>query len=287
MRTIKAKNNYTVFGEIFENAREMINVIEGRKCVNTNIFNDIFDEDYHCPEPSFYGFKTKPALIQDCLTSKVDTSSVQAIQTGLRPSQNITKVKFYNDVVGYKPIVPLSLMNLPKSMRSQKTIHHKAKVIDLYVNISCSGSYSLSEIEKAGADLMTYVLSLEQQGYRVSLTTFWGTVCPDNNVSLVGMKVKDSSQPLDIKRCAYPFINPSFHRGICWGWYERTEGFNHSSGFGMPMTRHDDQAQDVKDALGIKNGTVVLYFMDILSRGRSYIESTIEQECAKNGPVRA
>ena len=286
MRTIKTTNNYTVFGEIFENTREMINVIERRTCVDRDIFDDIFQDSYVCDRPSFKGFKTKESLIQDCLSCKVDTSSVQSIQTGLRPSQNITKVKFFNDVAGFKPIVPLALINQPKAMRSQRLVQHKAKVIDLYVNISCCGSYTLSEIERAGADLMTYVLSLEQQGYRVSLTTFWGTICPDRNVSLVGVKVKDSSQPLDIKRCAYPFINPSFHRGICWGWYERTEGFCHSKGFGCPMSKWSAQAQDVKKALGIKNGTV-LYFSDILDVGRPYIESTIQMECPQNGPVRA
>lgn len=281
MRTIRTQSDYTVFGEIFDNAQELINTVKGRK----HVFDRDFFGGYQCHN-SWYGFTDTDSLIQNCLSHSVDTRSINAIKTALKPKIQCNRTKTFNSVIGYIPNVPLALMNVPTSMINRKKVEIKSKVINLYVNISCHGGYSPNDIVDAGKTLMDYIIGLEQNGYRIGLTAFWSTSNDYNEVSLVGLRIKDSSQPLDISRCAYPFMNPSFHRGICYAWYQRTGGFEHDWGYGQPISNGSSQNECIKKALGTKDNGLVLCFEDILKSGKAYIESTLT-DCPQNHPLRA
>ena len=283
MRTIKAKSDFTLFGEVYNNAQELITTIQGRKLVFGS--RDFFD-NYTCHNPKHYGFTTTENLIKDCLSHRVETETIKAIKTQIKPVAQGNRIKSFNSVVGYIPNVPLALMNIPTSMINQRKVALKSKVINLYVNISCCGNHSGCEIEDAGKALMDYIVGLEQTGYRVGLTAFWGTENDYGDVSLIGLRIKDSSQPFDISRCAYPFMNPSFHRGICYAWYQRTEGFEHDIWYGRPIMGRSYKNKLIQQILGSKDNGHVLCFEDILCNGKPYIEKTLT-DCPQNAPIRA
>ena len=285
MKTIRTQDNhYEVFGEIYENVRELVDTVKARP----HIFDrrDFLSESYVCDSPNHYGFKDGMSLVKDCLQSNVKTNALKAIQSGIKPVSHKIKINFSKNVAGFTPIVPLALINVPNSMRSQKRVAVKAKVVNLYVNISVACCHSETEISEAGQALMNYVIGLEQDGYRVGLTAFWGTCnyC-SNSLAFIGLKLKDPSQPLDIKRCAYPFVNPSFHRGICFGWYQRTKDIHQQEGYGQVPREDSPYAPLLQSAMGTKNG-VVVYFEDILRQGNSHITDALSK-CADKGIVRA
>lgn len=276
MRTIDIQGrNVRVFGEIFNSTREIVDVVSAREHVFDDA--DFFDPNWVCNDPYWNGWTYSKDLIKDCVMSKADEEVIEGIKAGITPSIEGVKIRNFANVQGFAPIVPNALMGLPNSMMDQRRVNIKAKVLNLYVNISTHGGYSASSLAKAGTKLMQYVIGLEQSGYRVGLTAFWGTEC-DGDVALIGVKVKDPSQPLDITRCAYPFVNPSFHRGIGYGWYQRTNGFHHSWGYGH-VPRHSSSChRDIQRALSAENG-VVVYFQDILDEGEDAIKEAIEIEC--------
>ena len=282
MRTIKNNETYyQILGELFECPRELVSTLQARPHVYDE---DFFSKGYRCSDSDFYGFTDSESLVNDCLTSKVNTDSLKAIKEGLHPISNATKIKFSKNVAGFNPIVPLALINVPKAMRTQKRVTVKSKVINLYISVGVASHYTLKQMREAGKNLMNYVIGLEQEGYRVGLTAIWGAVRGES-VAFVGMKVKDPSQPLDIARCAYPFINPSFTRGICFGWYQRTDGFPHDCCYGAPLSKKSPYHTQLEKVMGDKS-SIVVYFQDIISDGVGVIKDALSNK-TENGPVRA
>ena len=277
MRTITMNGKHArVFGEIYNSPREIVDIVGARP----HVFDD--DDDFFspgaiCNSPSWNGWTTHEELIEDCLSCKTRKDIIEGIKAGIKPSIEGVKVRNFANVQGFAPIVPNALMGLPNSMMDQRRVTVKAKVINLFVNISTLGGSSAYDLTIAGTKLMQYVIGLEQSGYRVGLTAFWGTY-NDGDVAIIGVKVKDPSQPLDITRCAYPFVNPSFHRGICYGWYQRTEGFNHDWGYGHVPRHGSSYHRDIQKSLGAENG-IVIYFQDIINDGEQAIEEAIQMEC--------
>ena len=280
MRSIKnSETHYNLLGEIYESPRELVNSLKARTLAFGD--EDFLSDGYVCKDTSFFGFRDGESLVNDCLTSKVDTDCLTAIKDGIHPVSNHTKIAFSKNVAGFSPIVPLALINAPKAMRTQKRVTVKSKVINLYVSVSVASRFSLDQMKKAGQSMMNYVLGLEQEGYRVGLTAVWGSQ-NDSSVAFVGMKVKDPSQPLDIARCAYPFVNPSFARGIGFSWYQRTDGFPHDSCYGYALSKSKGYHNQLQNALGAKND-ILIYFQDVINNGVDVIKEAMSEK-AKCAP---
>ena len=124
-----------------------------------------------------------------------------------------TKVKPYNDVVGYTPHVPNAILGLPQSMINSRREPKKHKVLDIFVNRSRASVTSTSQIEYEGALILSFLDSLERDGFRVNL--YVGKVSWHGGNSEVSghiVPIKLASDPLNVKKSAYYLVNPAFLR---------------------------------------------------------------------------
>ena len=74
----------------------------------------------------------------------------------------------YLDVVGFAPVVPLALQNVPLCMvNKKKTINNK--IVTIVYNAATPWNVESDEIMKTTTELMKNIIQLERDGYRVNL----------------------------------------------------------------------------------------------------------------------
>lgn len=116
-------------------------------------------------------------------------------------------------VVGCLPIIPAYLSGLPTNMlniRRQKVVNNK--VLNVVYSTVVDWTWSTNDIIKAGAALLSAINSIEKQGYRVNLYVVNLLTSRENEKFGTLIKIKSSDEYLDLLKCAYPIINPSFIR---------------------------------------------------------------------------
>lgn len=146
----------------------------------------------------------------------------------------VKRIKFENSVAGFAPVVPLALMGVPNSMISMKQIPMKQKVLDLYVDMTASACREPDEFIKAGKEIMSAIVNLEKQGYRLNLYSCQNYY-KDRSADMMVMKVKSASQPLDLKRCSFSVAHPAFFRMIGFDWYSKVPGGKYREGYGNSL----------------------------------------------------
>lgn len=134
--------------------------------------------------------------------------------------KDIPKVRPRNNVVGVVPHVPNSLLGLPESMINLEKTTNKVKVVSINYDMSISCSYSTEDIEKSGTILLSIINLLELRGYRVELNVIAFSGQNSNELAIVKVKVKDYRQPLDLLKCCFPLVHPSFFRRLGFRWLE-------------------------------------------------------------------
>lgn len=148
--------------------------------------------------------------------------AVEKLKTGIKANLqgNGKRISFYNDIVGYAPIVPLAILGVPNSMINSRMKPIKAKVIDVYYNMTASSSTSSENIINAGVKLLSAIIALEQQGYRFNLYATQNYY-ENRKCYMLKIKVKDAMQPIDLKRISFPLTHTGFFRVIGFDWYSK------------------------------------------------------------------
>lgn len=170
--------------------------------------------------------------------------TVEKLKAGIKANLqgNGKRISFHNDIVGYAPIVPLAILGVQNSMINSRMKPIKAKVIDVYYNMTASGCVGSREIIEAGVKLLSAVIALEQQGYRFNL---YAVQCYYDNKKCYALKVKvkDAMQPVDLKRISFPLTHTGFFRVIGFDWYSRCPEAKYLSGYGRPIENYHDREQ--------------------------------------------
>ena len=149
------------------------------------------------------------------------------------------KQKNVYDVAGYQCSVPRYLQGIPTNMINKKSIPQKNKVITINKMCSYSARVSSSTIKTESVKVLQLVNRMEKQGYRVNLNVLFGTV--KRNISVIKVRIKSSSQKLNIKQTAFPLVHPSMLRRIIFAVLERSEECSHygfERGYGMPADEY-------------------------------------------------
>ncbi len=154
------------------------------------------------------------------------------------------RMSFNQNVVGFAPIVPLALQGVPNSMISTTIKPIKAKVVDVYYDMTAPCYVSAKQFLKAGEDILSAIMELEMQGYRFNLFAVQSYSC-DRKADMVVVKVKDARQPLDLKRVSFPLTHPAFFRAIGFDWYSKFPIGTHRWGYGHELSRDVSNMQEV------------------------------------------
>lgn len=238
---------YRMMIESYNSAQEMVRDLRTR-----SITNGRFDDKSNRTFSSWEGVKT----YDECLNylSNGYQPVVEQLKSSIKP--NITgegkRISFHNNIVGGMPIVPLAMIGVPNCMIDTRIKPIKAKVLDIYYDITCASRIDSEDIIEAGQKLLATIMRFEQQGYKFNLYAVQ-TYSDDESCDMLTIKVKSSNQPLDIKRMSYTLTHTSFFRVLGFDWYSRTPkgkyrmcyGKNLSYYFGFDGNRINEFAQQI------------------------------------------
>lgn len=270
-----ARKKYDVNVEIYNTVSDMVTLLKTR-----NITNSSFDDQQ---------------------TKQIDTSWVgvrsydeacEFLHNGYQPSVEKLKermkakyvgegkrITFHNDVVGYAPIVPLAMQGVPQSMLNHKMKPIKAKVIDVFYDITVNCGTTSEQILNNGSNLLGAVVDLEQEGYKINIYAIQ-PYSDEKNCDMLVIKIKDSKQPMDLKRMSFPLTHTAFFRVIGFDWYSRVPGGRYRYGYGHNLNQEFGREKStaiIREVTG-NDRAVVLYGAEMLRQGVEHIKEVIKNE---------
>lgn len=178
------------------------------------------------------------------------------------------KMKQFNDVHGFVPIVPNAIKGIPQSMINMNLQPKKAKVIYITTDLGVACYVSTNDVIEYVKKLASKIIQLEKNGFRVRLTFYKSFNNYSANKSYaLKMLLKNEYQPLDLKRILFALGHPAMFRRICFDWYERLPGAQEFDGHGYSMhvvkknTR--DKFEKYKELICDKNEYLICYGDDL------------------------
>ena len=188
---------------------------------------------------------------------------------------NGKRISFHNDIVGYAPIVPLAILGVPNSMINSRMKPIKAKVIDVYYNMTASASTDSEDIIKAGVKLLSTIVELELQGYRFNLYAVQNYYS-DRKCYMLKIKVKDAMQQIDLKRISFPLTHTAFFRVIGFDWYSKCPEAKYIYRYGHSLDYDFDNNKMQKTAKELFGDNAVWFgCTKIIKENEKYIEEVL------------
>ena len=134
------------------------------------------------------------------------------------------KNKTIYDVAGFQCSVPRYLQGVPTNMINNKRVVQKQKVVNITKDFGYSGITSKETMIHESIKFLQAVEKLEQQGVRCNVFVSFVSRNPSANGYIdIRMKVKESSQRMNLKQLAFPLAHPSMFRRITFALIERLE----------------------------------------------------------------
>ena len=172
--------------------------------------------------------------------------TVETLQEELKVTPKTgPRFAFSNEVQGFLPIVPLALKGVPNNMIDMRIRPMKAKVLDVYYDMTASCGHDPEEFIKAGKLLLGTIIALEKQGYRFNLYAIQ-SYYSDRTLDILCVKIKSSDRPIDLKRISFPLTHPAFFRVIGFDWESKSPvtrylGFGRGCALGYRFNREEQE----------------------------------------------
>lgn len=203
--------------------------------------------------------------------------SVEKLKAGVKASLQGQgkRISFFNDVVGFAPIVPLAIMGVPASMSNSYMKPIKAKVVDVYYDMTVAARIDKEDLQEAGIKLLSAILALEGEGYRFNLYAIQ-TYSDGDSFDMICTKIKNSNTPLDIRKISFPLTHPGYFRCIGFDWYSRMPEATYRGGYGCALSYNFDEkqlAEGFKQIFG-KNA-VVFSAAKMIDEGSEHIKNVL------------
>lgn len=157
-------------------------------------------------------------------------TQLKAVKTG-----DGFKTKQFYSVAGYQCSVPRYLQGIPTNMVNSKRIVTKNKVVNITKDICYNAGWDADKMIKQGVKFVELVNKIESTGTRCNVYVMLGAKNYDNKVCFK-IKIKDSSQRMNIKQLAFPLAHPSMLRRILFALMERHKATKDMyNGYGTPI----------------------------------------------------
>lgn len=193
------------------------------------------------------------------LRSKIEQSGLSKIRTQLSGEGNSRQL--YSCVVGVAPNVPAFLAGTPNSMINIRRIKKPMPVVSIAYNLSISACESTGDIIQAAATLVGAILKIEKSGIGCNL---WAVETSENgsNTCSWAVKIKESSQIMDVLKMAYPLAHPSMLRRQFFRLMEVTPGVPESfySGYGQVIRDNNEALNALKNGGEHRIKSVISYY---------------------------
>lgn len=254
---LKCAGGYRIMVESYNSAMEVVNDCRKRSITDRS-FDNMNDGRLGGKDEEWCGVKSYD-------------DALEFLQNGYQPivdklKENLKfnlqgdgkRISFKNDVVGYAPIVPLAVLGVPNNMINSTMKKIKAKVVDVYYDITCSFGTSSDDIIKYGTHVLSAIIKLEQSGYRFNLYGIQ-SYSDNKDADLMCVKIKDACQPIDLKRCSFPLAHTGFFRVIGFDWYSKTPKGRYRSCYGRAMAHEDKINKKLSEAFKEMFGQNAVY----------------------------
>lgn len=265
--SVKSKTRKFYF-EQFSNYQEYLDVVEERMKTNCHNRNRNFED--LAEDESWSGVKNYQEA-KDLLLKGWDKEVEvlkKAIDKEVQACDNKQVIKYFNDMVGFMPVVPNVIMNLPLCMLNQKKDMKKQKVIKFLVGMNRSWRYSSEQIISKMSKIFARIVLLEKNGYRCRIEMFGQHSEEYGSKTIVAhtVLIKSENQLMDVKRVCFPVIHSAMQRVFSFGW-ENTLPIDydsyHDSGLGTAIQYWDEDArQSILNAVNEKKEKVVYVSLD-------------------------
>ena len=210
--------------------------------------------------------------------------SVEKLKVGIKSSLQGSgkRISFFNDVVGFSPIVPMAIMGLPNSMQNSYMKPIKAKVVDVYYDMTVAAYVKKEDLQKAGIKLLSAILQLEGEGYKFNLYAIQ-TYSNSNDFDMICTKIKSSNTPLDLRKISFPLTHPAYFRVIGFDWYTRMPESKYRGGYGCALSYHHDEkkvAEGFKQIFG--RNAVVFSAAKMIDQDSEHIKNVLTNKQNKD-----
>ena len=272
----KVSNGYGFHIEKYDSAMEVVEKCKARERTDQS-FQDIPNKLFGSWE-GVNSYEQALDYMKNGYQPTVD--SMRGIFKANRSGEGM-RFSFQNKVQGFAPVVPLALKGVPNCMVSMQMKPIKTKVIDIYYDMVVSCSIDSNDIIKAGQSLLGTIIEMEQQGYRFNLFACQ-TYSDTRSLDMLVVKVKDASQPIDLKRISFPLTHTGFFRVIGFDWYSKVPEGKYRSGYGRALTYnmpHRKAEASFKEIFG--NNAIYFSAKEIISNGKDYIKQEVENGNSK------
>lgn len=264
---LKSANGYKIMCEQYNSAAEVVADCKARKITESR-FYDMADGNLGGKDKKWCGvdsYEQALEYLEKGYQPVVDNLKF-AIKANISGQEK--RISFHNDVVGYAPIVPLAIMGVPNAMINSYMKPIKAKVIDVYYDGTFSCGVSSSNIINTGVKVISAILQLEQQGYRFNLYQVQ-SYSDEDGCDMMCVKLKDSMQPVDLKRISFPLAHTAFFRVTGFDWYSKTPKGEYRDAYGHALCyegKVNDKLDDMfKEMFG--NNAVYVSGNSLLNKG--------------------
>ena len=260
--------------ESYNSSMDVVRDCKIRKITDSS-FNDMQDGTLGGHSKSWCGVESYEQALK--FLEEGYQPTVEKLKAGIKANLqgNGKRISFHNEIVGYAPIVPLAVLGVPNSMINSRMQPIKAKVIDIYYNMTVSSGTSSESIIQAGIKMLSAIISLEQQGYRFNLYAVQNYY-DDHKCYMLKVKVKDAMQPIDLKRISFPLTHTGFFRVIGFDWYSKCPEAKYLSCYGKSID-YDYSRERMSKASKELFGDNAVWFgcVKVIEKNEDYIKEVL------------
>lgn len=249
--------------EHFENINSLINTIDSRPN------NDVMNGRDSSRSGDSYFTGTNSYSEAEKLLEKGYTDILPQVKDGIRKMekkvetefQNIRKIYPENQVCGFVPHIPNSILNLPNSMINVNLIPQKQKTINIIYTMGANCGQDKQLFFDAGVTLLTAIKILELNRISVKLTLGFMAAAVDKECTYPTVDIKGYGQRLDLQKLCFPLAHPSMFRRIGFKWLETVPNLTDHDfawGYGRSPEENDTEWEDFIKTIGIKKDNVIL-----------------------------
>jgi len=234
---MKVIKNNTISTEVFSSVNEFVSVISKRNSnkafAEAGVKDSENNSEYFCGTSSFE--EAQKLLKSGYKEGMKDLLNCKTTVKVISPAR---KTSIFPDVTGFAPIVPNAIIGIPQSMLNRRIQQRPARVINILLNVSLSGSTSKDVLIRGGKNLYNFIKSIEATGIKVNLSIMAPLYMSFNKkFACPIIKIKDSKQAINPQLISYPLLHPSFFRRHIFKWIETSEFTNFkrlTRGYGQP-----------------------------------------------------
>lgn len=223
MRRTETNNNVNIS---FNSIADVVNYIDTTE-------RTLFYQKYHTSDDTNYYFRGTHTMeeARDLLFHGWEDGAKQLkskLDAKVNVNNNGYRNKAFYDIAGFQCSVPRYLQGIPTNMINNKKVIQKQKVVNITKDLGYSGTVTKETMMYESIKFLQAVEKLEKQGVRCNVfVSFVSRNVKHNGYVDIRIKVKDSSQRMNLKQLAFPLAHPSMFRRVVFALIERLDDCKH------------------------------------------------------------